>query len=251
MSVGDGGNFVYAFLRNGDRVAVQSGREFSGKPFFDRGQFVIKDAAGNTYDQVLDLDYYPSQGFHVLSVRNSSTGAVDTYYGDDKSWTRLNDNRDAGVAWGPFQAMSVGDGGNFVYAFLRNGDRVAVQSGREFSNKPFFDRGQFVIKDDAGNTYDQVLDLDYYPSQGFHVLSVRNSATGAVDTYYGDDKSWTRLKDNRDAGVAWGPYQAMSVGDGGNFVYAFLFNGGPVAVQSGREFSNKPFFDRGKYVIRQ
>jgi hypothetical protein len=200
-----------------------------------------------SYDEVIDLDYYPSQGFHMIQVKNTSTGAVDTYYGDDKSWTKLDDNRDAGSGRQPAVAVSVGDNGDFIYAFIEGGT-VRVQSGREFSNKPRFKEGQYKIGKDEGLEYDKVIDLDYYPSQGFHMIQVKNTSTGAVDTYYGDDKSWTKLNDNRDAGAAFGAVKAVSVGDNGDFIYAFI-EGGTVRVQSGREFFNKPFFDKGRYKI--
>ncbi|WNJ20097.1 hypothetical protein [Pontibacter sp. G13] len=256
------GNFVFAFHYKGALV-TNTGQFTGGQVNFGP----TLEPVGTGADQLVEfveLDYVPSKNYYVLNGKTAS-GELDTYYGMPGSWTRLNNNRDAGKAWGAYQASAYDDGrnnnGKFkgIYAFIFNNGIVATNGLREFYNKPYFDTGKnFVgIK---GDRLVSVISLDYLPSENQYVIQGM-SESGDIDTYIGTHKSWTKTANKYDAENAWGDYKAIAFDDDpdGNGKFSFMYayfrtNQGAINVNGGYEFKDGgdgEQLDQGGNVIKK
>ncbi|WNJ20095.1 hypothetical protein [Pontibacter sp. G13] len=257
------GDFLFAFSHNG-YVATNGGYQFYGKPRFNSGKGYVGTGADRLVE-FIELDYVPSKDYWVITGKTAS-GAVDTYYGGkSKVWTKLSNGRDAGNAWGTYQAAAFDDGrnnnGKFkgIYAYIYSNGIVATNGLREFSNKPYFDRGKNFVGL-KGDRLTSVISLDYLPSENQYVIQGM-SESGDIDTYIGTHKSWTKTADKYDAENAWGTYKKIAFdddpdGDGKfSFLYAyFRGSNSSINVNGGFEFKDGgdgEQLDQGGNVIKK
>ncbi len=227
-----------------------SAREFSDKAFF--GNQAPKQVGD--LETCLSIDYDADNGNYYV-VGTTASGELDTYYGTDESWTKLQENRDTG--WydaGSFVDFAIGgsdapDFGVMIGQGSGAGNSDAgctSSSAREFSDKAFF--GNQAPKQ-VGDL-ETCLSIDYDADNGNYYV-VGTTASGELDTYYGTDESWTKLQENRDTG--WydaGSFVDFAIGGSDAPDFGVMIGQGSGAgnsdsgatSSSAREFSDKAFF---------
>ena len=110
-------------------------------------------ASSTALEKVFSVDYDVQNDIYV-AVGVSPEGDIDVYTGQDRNWTKLQENRDIDNRYSPeqFVDFSIGDGdamygvalGNvedFTIGFRQTAPRGTSINAREFFNKPFFGDG--------------------------------------------------------------------------------------------------------------
>lgn len=232
------GTFNYFFEAGG---VVQSNGGFTikqtGAPKFNSGGRKIGDLV-----EFIDAVYNPAGDYYVVSGV-AADGSVDTYFGSNANWTKVQDKFGAGASTkGQLIEQVYADDGTFTYFFEAQGK---VQANRGFTIKatgaPKFNSGGSKI-----GTLVEFIDADYN-SEGEYFVVTGIAADGGVDTYFGQKNAWTKIQDKYDAGVsAKGQVIEFVYDDAGKFNFFFEFQG---AIQSNAGYTIRqtgaPRFNEG------
>lgn len=229
-------------------------------------------ADGEPLVAALDVEYDHAHGVsYVVGVNES--GEIDVYYGANRNWSKLAENRDIDNRYSPDEFVGIALGGEhprFGVGVgtvvvdvnpLNGSNNVDLQprctsiNAREFSDKAYFGDGRPTV---VADTLAECLDVEYDAANDLYVL-VGVNTSGEIDVYHGFHDDWTKLADNRDIGgrfaadefvdMALGadPYSGIVVGN--RVVDVNPLNGSAnVDLQqrcvytNARSFSGKPWF---------
>ncbi|MEM8903149.1 MAG: hypothetical protein AAGF02_05560 [Actinomycetota bacterium] len=229
-------------------------------------------AADEPLVEALDVEYDAQHGVSYVVGANAA-GEIDVYYGANRSWTKLAENRDIDNRYSPAEFDGIafgGTGARFGVAVgtvvldvnpLNGSSNVDLQprctsiNAREFSDKPYFGDGRPQV---VADTLAECLDVEYDAANDLYVL-VGVSTTGEIDVYHGDNSGWTKLQENRDIDnrFAAGEFVDMALGAdpyagivvGNRIVDVNPLNGSNnvdlqqrCAYTNARNFSGKPYF---------
>ena len=240
----------------------------------------MADGSSVVLERVLASEYDANNdNFYVVGV--SPEGDIDVYYGYNKNWSKLQENRDIDNRYAPDEFVDFAIGGEPDEAMfavvvgnkivdvnpLNGSANVDLQprctsiNGREFSDKPYFGDGQpQVVADDL----ETCLSLDYDADNNIYVLVGKNTS-GEIDVYWGQHGAWNKLQENRDIDNRYAPdeFVDFSIGaEAGEAMYGVAVGNKIVDINplngssnvdlqprctsiNAREFSDKPYFGDG------
>ncbi len=140
VAIGNVDDYKVGFRMYEPRCTSINTREFSNKPWFGDG----KPAAIGTLVSCLSIDYdRVNDNYYV--VGEGPDGEIDVWYGQHKSWTQLQENRDIDNRYSPseFVDFALGDGEAMFGVGVGNKDGLPTSiNAREFYNKPYFGDGK-------------------------------------------------------------------------------------------------------------
>ncbi len=77
-------------------------------------------------------------------------GALAIYYGNGKSWTKLEDKYAKDAVWGVYKGAAFNHEDDFGFEFIfdfENSGKIAVNGGYEFYDKPRHNAGKKFVKE--------------------------------------------------------------------------------------------------------
>ena len=249
--------------KDGQGTSINA-REFSSKPYFGDGR---PEAIG-TLTSVLSIDYDADNNQYVV-VGKGPDGKIDVYYGEHKSWTKLQENRDIDNRYSASQfvdfslggagskfGVAIGNVSNYKVGWRQYEPRATSINCREFYSKPWFGDGKPKAIGTLVEAYAVEYDAD---NDNYYVVG--KGPNGDIDVWYGTHGSWTQLQENRDIDNRYSPSEFVDfslgtepgeamfgvvVGNKENFTIAFRETAPRGTSINAREFSNKPYFGDGK-----
>ncbi|MEM6397188.1 MAG: hypothetical protein AAF741_12635 [Bacteroidota bacterium] len=135
----DDGTFTNFSISNGE-VNSNGGFTFSGAPRSNSGGARIGDLV-----EFIDADYDAANGYYVVSGKDAS-GEVDTYYGETRNWTKVQENRDVSVAKGSYRGTAFAADGTFTNFSIHN-SFVNSNGGFTFYGAPRSNSGGAKVKE--------------------------------------------------------------------------------------------------------
>jgi len=199
-------------------------------------------------ESVLSIDYdKDNDNYYVVGV--SPSGDIDVYYGADKSWTKLQENRDIDNRYSPSQfvdfalgaepgeamfGVAVGNIEDYKIGFRQYAPRATSINTREFSDKPWFGDG----KPEAIGNLEKAIKIEYdQTNNDYYVIGKGSGEDKALEVWYGQHDNWTELEGNPSEwlnkrfgteGPADSKFVDFAVGDGDSDHYGVvvgIFNG--------------------------